>query len=143
MNKNYLHIIVAGVLAFFLLALADLIPFWMPMMGEMIALLVVSVLMLIWVGFVMKEVAHDEREVLLKMKSGRIAYLSGLGVLMFALTHSVVGNLVILLGIKLFTVKVNHRVGGKVINRGKVNAEKAAPFIQRFRLRPLALQPLA
>lgn len=85
MNKNYLHIIVAGVLAFFLLALADLIPFWMPMMGEMIALLVVSVLMLIWVGFVMKEVAHDEREVLLKMKSGRIAYLSGLGVLMFAL----------------------------------------------------------
>ena len=85
MNKNYLHIIVAGVLAFFLLALADLIPFWMPMMGEMIALLVVSVLMLIWVGFVMKEVAHDEREVLLKMKSGRIAYLSGLGVLMLAL----------------------------------------------------------
>ena len=85
MNKNYLHIIVAAVLAFFLLALADLIPFWMPMMGEMIALLVVSVLMLVWVGFVMKEVAHDEREVLLKMKSGRIAYLSGLGVLMLAL----------------------------------------------------------
>jgi hypothetical protein len=85
MNKNYLHITVAGVLAFFLLALADLIPFWMPMMGEMIALLVVSILMLLWVGFVMKEVAHDEREVLLKMKSGRIAYLSGLGVLMLAL----------------------------------------------------------
>ncbi len=85
MNKNYLHIIVAGVLAFFLLALADLIPFWMPMMGEMIALLIVSILMLTWVGFVMKEVAHDEREVLLKMKSGRIAYLSGLGVLMLAL----------------------------------------------------------
>ncbi len=85
MNKNHLHIIVAGVLAFFILALADLIPFWLPMMGELIALLVVSVLMLIWVGFVMKEVAHDEREVLLKMKSGRIAYLSGLGVLMLAL----------------------------------------------------------
>lgn len=85
MNKNYLHIIVAGVLAFFLLALADLIPFWMPMMGEMIALLIVSILMLAWVGFVMKEVAHDEREVVLKMKSGRAAYLSGLGVLMVAL----------------------------------------------------------
>ena len=85
MNKNYLHIIVASVLAFFLLALADLIPFWMPMMGEMIALLVVSVFMLIWVGFVMKEVAYDEREVVLKMKSGRIAYLSGLGILMVAL----------------------------------------------------------
>lgn len=85
MNKNYLHIIVAGVLAFFLLALADLIPFWMPMMGEMIALLIVVILMLVWAGFVMQETAHDEREVLLKMKSGRIAYLSGLGVLMLAL----------------------------------------------------------
>lgn len=85
MNKNYLHIVVAGVLAFFLLALADLIPFWMPMMGEMIALLVVVILMLVWAGFVMQEVAHDEREVILKMKSGRLAYLSGLGVLMVAL----------------------------------------------------------
>lgn len=85
MNKNYLHITVGLVLAFFLLTLADLVPFWMPMMGEMIALLIVSILMLTWAGFVMKEVAHDEREVLLKMKSGRIAYLSGLGVLMLAL----------------------------------------------------------
>lgn len=85
MNKNYIHIIVGLVLAFFLLTLADLVPFWMPMMGEMIALLIVSILMLTWVGFVMKEVAHDEREVLLKMKSGRVAYLSGLGALMLAL----------------------------------------------------------
>ncbi len=85
MNKNYLHIIVAAVLAFFLLALADLIPFWMPMMGEMIALLIVVLLLLVWVGFVLKEKAHDERELLLKMKSGRVAYLSGLGVLMVAL----------------------------------------------------------
>jgi uncharacterized membrane protein len=85
MNKNYLHIIVAVVLAFFLLALADLIPFWMPMMGEMIALLIVVMLMLVWAGFVMKEATHDEREVLIKMKSGRVAYLSGLGVLMVGL----------------------------------------------------------
>lgn len=85
MNKNYIHIIVAGVLTFFLLALADLIPFWMPMMGEMTALLIVSLLMLTWAGFVMKEATHDEREVLLKMKSSRAAYLSGLGVLMLAL----------------------------------------------------------
>ena len=94
MNKKYLHITVAGILAFFLLALADLIPFWMPMMGELIALLIVVILLLVWAGFVMQEVAHDEREVLLKMKSGRIAYLSGLGVLMLALvvqgfTHAI------------------------------------------------------
>jgi hypothetical protein len=85
MNKNYLHVALAAVLVFFLLALADLIPFWMPMMGEMLALLVVSILMLVWAGFIMKDVAHDEREVALKMKSGRMAYLSGLAVLMIAL----------------------------------------------------------
>ena len=85
MNKKYLHIIVAGVLAFFLLALADLVPFWMPMMGEMTALLLVVILLLVWAGFVLQENAHDEREVLLKMKAGRVAYLSGLGVLMLAL----------------------------------------------------------
>lgn len=85
MNKNYLHIIVAAVLAFFLLTLADLVPFWMPMMGEMTALLLVVILLLVWAGFVMQETAHDEREVVLKMKSGRVAYLSGLGVLMLAL----------------------------------------------------------
>ena len=76
---------VAVVLAFFLLTLADLVPFWMPMMGEMTVLLLVVVLLLVWAGFVLQENAHDEREVLLKMKSGRVAYLSGLGVLMLAL----------------------------------------------------------
>ena len=85
MNKNYFHIAVAAILAFFLLTLADLVPFWMPMMGEMMMLLLVVVLLLVWAGFVMQETAHDEREVLLKMKSGRVAYLSGLGVLMVAL----------------------------------------------------------
>lgn len=85
MNKKYLYITVAAVLAFFLLTLADLVPFWMPMMGEMTALLLVVILLLIWAGFVMQENAHDEREVLLKMKSARVAYLSGLAVLMLAL----------------------------------------------------------
>lgn len=85
MNKSFLQIAVAGLLAFFLLVLADLVPFWMPMMGELMALLLVVVLLLIWAGFVLKEVAHDEREVLLKMKSGRVAYLSGLGVLTLGL----------------------------------------------------------
>jgi len=85
MNKKYLHIIVGAILAFFLFALADLIPFWMPMMGEMMALLIVVVLLLLWVGFVLQEKPHDERELVLTMKSGRVAYLAGLGVLMVAL----------------------------------------------------------
>ncbi len=85
MNRSHLHIVVGLVLAFFLITLADLVPFWMPMMGEMIALLIVVILLLVWAGFVLQEQAHDEREVILKMKSGRVAYLSGLGVLMLAL----------------------------------------------------------
>jgi len=85
MNKNYLHIIVASVLAFFLLALADLIPFWMPMMGEMLALLFVTVLILVWMGFILFEHASDEREAVLKYQSGRMAYLAGLVMLLAAL----------------------------------------------------------
>ena len=92
MNDKHLHIIVGVVLAFFLLTLADLIPFWMPMMGEMIALLMVVLLMIVWAAFIMQEQAHDEREVDLKMRSGRAAYLSGLGVLTVALIVQGIGH---------------------------------------------------
>lgn len=85
MNNKSLQILVALVLAFFLMVLADFVPFWMPMMGEMLALVIVVVLLLVWVGFVMQEQAQDEREILLKMKAGRVAYLSGLGVLTLGL----------------------------------------------------------
>lgn len=57
----------------------------MPMMGELVALLIVSVLLVVWAGVILQEQAHDEREVVLKMKSGRVAYLSGLGILLLAL----------------------------------------------------------
>ncbi len=85
MTKTYFHSGVAVVLTFLLLVLADLVPFWMPMMGEMVALLMVVVLLVLWAGFVLQEQAQDEREVLLKMHAGRVAYLSGLGFLMLAL----------------------------------------------------------
>jgi peptidoglycan/LPS O-acetylase OafA/YrhL len=112
MNKSHLHIAVGSILVFFLITLADLVPFWMPMTGEMITLLIVAVLMLVWVGFIMQEQAHDEREVLLKMHSGRVAYLSGLGVLTIGLViqgfaHSidpwVAGALAVMVAAKLFT----------------------------------------
>ena len=85
MNKNFLHTVVAILVIFLLLVLADLIPFWMPMMGELVALLLVSVGLIVWAGFILQEQAQDEREVLLKMKSGRIAYVSGLAILLIAL----------------------------------------------------------
>ncbi len=75
----------ALLISFFALALADLIPFWMPMMGEMIALLFVTVLLLVWMGFILFEHASDEREAVLKYQSGRMAYLAGLAILLIAL----------------------------------------------------------
>jgi len=112
MNKSYVHIAIGSLLIFLLVVLADLVPFWMPMMGEMLALLIVTVLMLVWVGFVMQEKAQDEREVILKMKSGRMAYLSGLAVLMIALivqgfAHDIdpwiAGALAVMVAAKLFS----------------------------------------
>lgn len=72
-------------LVFFLATLADLVPFWMPKMNEMILLLIVSVLLLVWVGFVMFEQVGDEREAVHRMNAGRVAYLSGIGVLTLGL----------------------------------------------------------
>jgi hypothetical protein len=85
MYKKVTLVLLALVLSFFLLALADLIPFWMPMMGEMIALLVVTVLLLAWAGFIVSESAADEREVYITMQSGRLAYVAGLLTLVVAL----------------------------------------------------------
>jgi hypothetical protein len=107
---KFIPTFVALTLCFLLLVVADLVPFWMPMMGEMIALLVVVVLLIIWGGYVMQEDARDEREVTLKMRSGRLAYLSGLGFLTLALimqglAHTIdpwiAGALAVMVGVKL------------------------------------------
>lgn len=85
MKNKSIQIFVALLIVFFLLALGDYLPFWMPNMNEMIVLLVVTLCMLAWASFVMFEKAIDEREVMLRMHAGRIAYLSGIGVLLVAL----------------------------------------------------------
>jgi hypothetical protein len=108
MNNKYLHISVALLLAFFLLALADLLPFWMPNMNEMIILLLITLLILVWGAFIMNEHATDEREVMLRMHAGRIAYLSGIGVLTLALilqglAHTVDPWIPVTLGVMILT----------------------------------------
>ncbi len=85
MQNRIVHISVAVLISFFLLVLADFVPFWMPMMGEMLTLLIATVLLLVWVSFVVSEKAIDEREMQLKTQSGRVAYLAGIAVLMLAL----------------------------------------------------------
>lgn len=94
MHKKIIQSTVALVVIFFLIVLADLVPFWMPMMGELIALLLVTVCLLAWVGFIMTEQAVDEREVVLAMKSGRVAYVAGLSILLSALIVQVFAHAV-------------------------------------------------
>jgi hypothetical protein len=79
------HSAVALLISFFALVLADLVPFWMPMMGEMTVLLCATVLIFVWMGFVLFETVHDEREAQLRHQSGRVAYLAGISLLLLAL----------------------------------------------------------
>jgi hypothetical protein len=85
MNKTMVQTALAALIAFFLLVIADLVPFWMPMMGELVVLVCVTVLLLVWTSFVLTERAADEREVVLKTQSGKIAYVAGVAVLLLAL----------------------------------------------------------
>ncbi len=92
MNKSILHSVVAVVIGFLLVVIADLVPFWMPMMGELVVLVCVTVLLLVWASFVLSETAVDEREVYLKMQSGRVAYVAGLAVLLVALIMQTINH---------------------------------------------------
>lgn len=85
MKSNTLQIGFALILVGLLVLLSDPFMLWMPPMVAMVALLSLAVLMCAWLGFVMKEQAQDEREALNRMHAGRVAYLSGAGVLTLAL----------------------------------------------------------
>ena len=85
MKNNILSIVVALVLCGLLLMLTDPLMLWMPPMVVMFVILAIAVVMSFWVGFVLKEKARDERELVLRMNAGRIAYLSGVTVLTVAL----------------------------------------------------------
>jgi asparagine N-glycosylation enzyme membrane subunit Stt3 len=84
MNRP-IHSVIAGTLLFVLLALGDFLPFWMPDMDEMLWLTSAALLLVVWAGFVMLEKGGDERELVHRMNAGRVAYLSGLGVLSLGL----------------------------------------------------------
>jgi hypothetical protein len=86
MNRP-IHLIVALIVVFMLLALGDALPFWMPTMNEMVALTGATCLLTVWAGFVLLESRGDEREMVHRMDAGRVAYLAGLGVLMLALVQ--------------------------------------------------------
>lgn len=74
----------------------------------MTALLFVTILVVLWAGFVVYEQTSDERELVHKLKAGRVAYLSGLAVLTLALivqglTHSIDVWITITLGVMVIS----------------------------------------
>lgn len=85
MTNKISSIGVAVVLVGFLTLLSDPFMVWMPMGLQLAVLVAAAVTACVWAGFVMYERSHDERETLHKMHAGRVAYLSGIGVLTAAL----------------------------------------------------------
>lgn len=85
MKNNMMQIFIAGALVICLGLLIDPFMLWMPDMFEMSILLCATVLLCVWVGFIVREKADDEREVMHRMHAGRVAYLSGIGILTIAL----------------------------------------------------------
>lgn len=85
MGNNIIKICVALGFVVLLVLLTNPFMAWMPPMGLAAALLLAAVLMGVWIGFVAHEGARDEREEVHRMRSGRMAYLAGLGMLTLAL----------------------------------------------------------
>lgn len=108
MKDKYLQYILAGILLILLGLISDPFMLWMPSMALMVILVLVAALVLSWMGFLMQEGEGDEREVLHKMKAGRLAYLSGLAVLVVALvyqgfTHQIDHFIVVALGVMVLS----------------------------------------
>jgi nicotinamide riboside transporter PnuC len=94
MSKKIIAGTLGVIVVFFLLVLADLVPFWMPMMGEMVVLAVVTIALVLFLAFIIAEQAADEREVVLAMHSGRVAYVAGILTLLLALIAQVLEHAV-------------------------------------------------
>ncbi len=112
MKNNIFQICISIVLVFLLFMLTDPFMFWMPDMMTLLVLLLVTVLVAVFSGFIMYEKVVDEREVLHRMYADRTAYLSGIFILTLAvfvqgLNHSIDLWVTVALGlmilVKVFT----------------------------------------
>lgn len=86
MKNNYLkEIIVSLVLVAIAILLVNPFMFWMPTSFAMATVAVFAVIFFAFVGLVFREASGDEREDLHKLMAGRIAYLTGSGILVIAI----------------------------------------------------------
>lgn len=78
MNTNIVkEIAIVAALAVLALLLANPMNFWMPKMGEALLTALVVLVVAAFATLYWREQAHDEREALLRARSGRIAFLLG------------------------------------------------------------------
>lgn len=116
--NNFLTITVAGVLIALLILLTDPFMVWMPAGLQMLVLLAAAFFACIWVGFVLYEHPTDEREMFHTMQAGRIAYLSGIAVLILALlvqgfAHAIDPWIVATLGIMVIMKLASRMYAGR------------------------------
>lgn len=109
MKNNFTkEIAVSLVLIVLTVLLLNPFHFWMPEMMVMVILGFTLVIFAIFASFILREQATDEREVMHRMLSGRIAFLTGsalltLGIIVQSLDHTVDEWLVITLVIMILS----------------------------------------
>lgn len=81
MKNNLVHSLFVITVIALLVLLTDSFMYWMPPTAIVTVVFMAVIGLGVWTGFIIKEKATDEREATHRMLSGRIAYLSGLGVL--------------------------------------------------------------
>ena len=91
-----------------LVLLCDPFMLWMPPVTGMLVLLVATLGVCVWAGFVMMEKVVDERDVVHRMHASRISYLLGLAVLTLALlfqgfAHKIDPWVVLAIGVMVVT----------------------------------------
>ncbi len=113
MKNNFKQTILGLILVILLVLISDPFMWWMPPMGEMVVLILLTVAVCVWAGLVFKESSGDERELVHQGAAGRAAYLAGLGLLTVALlvqgfNHQIDGWITLTLGV-MVVVKLGAR----------------------------------
>jgi hypothetical protein len=113
MKNNILQASVAVLLCGLLLLLSDPFMLFMPPIAVSLVLLGVAALMTFFAVFILYERAQDERELVHRMHSGRIAYLLGIAVLtaaflMQGIAHAIDPWIAFALAVMVITKVVMH-----------------------------------
>ena len=118
-NNSIQEIIISIVLVILLVLLLNPLYFWMPNMMLMTIIVGLVLVFSMFVVFVWREQAQDEREELHKLKSGRIAFLAGASILMIGIVVEGLSHDIDIWLIIALSVMILSKVIGLAYNRFK------------------------